>query len=724
MTITRILIAGVLPVLLSSALLRAAESGSALRNLREFALRTGGDRLKGKALFENEERAACSRCHAVDAASDKPGPNLRSIGDKFPRCDLIRAILEPSAEIAIGYETSIFETTDGETVEGIVKGAGDQEMEVATATGQRTIIKRADIGRQSTSRVSMMPGGWENIFTQQEFADLVAYVESLKSPENAVASANGMPEVIGRSLVPAEFRPFFSGSIRFDKPVWFGEVPGFTNRWLVLEHFGKSWVVERIGGNDKQESFLDLTKEVRTGGATGLLGFAFHPRFSENRKYYLKYQILEENQISTVVVEREFSTDFRGDSGKAAVQLLKIPAVTQDHNGGCLEFGPDGFLYIGMGDSGPQNDPRGHGQDLGTLLGKILRIDVDVRSSERAYGIPRTNPFRNRAGARPEIWAYGFREPWRFTFDAKTKEHWVGDVGQDQFEEVSIVRGGENLGWNVFEGFVPFSRQHRQEGRDYVNPIFAYPRRLGVSVTGGYVYRGSKAPRLQGWYIFGDFESRRVWALQQTSRKLQRIVEIAMAPTRVVSFGQGRDGELFLVGYDTGIISQIDLSGVDTRAVLPKVLLASSEREEKEYRYTFSEPPAGWFEKEFDDSGWSKAAGGFGREGTPGGVVRTAWHSRDIWLRRKFTLPESFSNAGRTIYLRIHHDEDAVVYINGIEGARLGRWTVGYTDVPLSPAGQAALRAGDNIIAIHCHQQGGGQYIDAGLIEFVPDDAP
>jgi glucose/arabinose dehydrogenase len=261
-------------------------------------------------------------------------------------------------------------------------------------------------------------------------------------------------------------------------------------------------MVEKRAEGDQQRLFLDLRSVVRGGGATGLLAFEFHPGFGKDRRYYLKYQIQESGRISTIVEERRFAEDLVRDSGEPPRLLLKIPSVTQDHNGGAMAFGPDGFLYIGMGDTGPQRDPQGHGQDMSILLGKILRIDVDRQENGRPYAIPHDNPFIGREGVRPEIWASGFREPWRMSFDPVTSDLWLGDVGQDQFEEVGIIRAGENHGWNVFEGGNAFSDRYRREAATYTPPVFSYPHRLGVSVTGGFVYRGAQAPQMEGWYIF------------------------------------------------------------------------------------------------------------------------------------------------------------------------------------------------------------------------------
>ena len=286
---------------------------------------------------------------------------------------------------------------------------------------------------------------------------------------------------------------------------------------------------------------------------------AFHPKFRENGRYFLKHQVFEEGKIATILVERRASEDRRKDSGKAARRLLKIVSVTQDHSGGCIDFGPDGFLYLGMGDTGPQQDPQGHGQDMRTLLGKIIRIDVDKTEGDLAYGIPADNPFRGVSEARAEIWASGFREPWRFTFDAVTGDLWVGDVGQDRVEEAAIVRRGENHGWNVYEGFEPFSNRYRKTDATYIAPVFAYRRKYGNSITGGYVYRGKKDSSFYGVYICGDYTSHKIFGVRQENRLLKEVKEIGVSPQNIASFGTDAAGEIYVVGYE-GMIYKLDFS--------------------------------------------------------------------------------------------------------------------------------------------------------------------
>jgi len=199
---------------------------------------------------------------------------------------------------------------------------------------------------------------------------------------------------------------------------------------------------------------------------------------------------------------------------------------------------------------------------LTTHLGKILRIDVDHTDAGLPYAIPVDNPFRDRPDVRPEIWASGFREPWRFSFDTVTGDLWVGDVGQDRVEEVAIVRRGENHGWNVYEGFEPFSNRYRKDGAAYIPPIFAYRRKYGNSITGGYVYRGDKHSSFYGVYICGDYTSHRIFGLKQQDRALQVVRQIGTAPQGIASFATDERGEVYLVGYE-GMVYHLDLAGTN-----------------------------------------------------------------------------------------------------------------------------------------------------------------
>jgi hypothetical protein len=234
-------------------------------------------------------------------------------------------------------------------------------------------------------------------------------------------------------------------------------------------------------------------------------------------------------------------------------------------------------------------------------------------------------------------------------------------------------------------------------------------------VTGGFVYHGDRLKELRGWYVFGDFESRRVWALTQKDRKLDRVVEIGRLPSRLVSFTQDADGELCCIGYDDGQIYRMVAEEINLSPLVRNVVAETSERVPVPWRFTTNRPAAEWARPDFDDSAWRQGPAGFGTAGTPGGEIRSEWRTNDIWIRRSFALEKDIA-AGSEVSLRIHHDEDAEVYINGIEVARLNRWTTGYTEVPLSPDGIAAIKLGRNTLAVHCHQNVGGQFVDCGIV--------
>lgn len=543
-----------------------------LRDYRDTAMRREGNVARGRALFAAGEKTACALCHTVDGAGGKAGPDLFAIGDKFPRRELIAAVLEPSATIAVGYGATTLETKAGETFYGVIKQVDAEFTALMGIDGKLVRVPTPSIKEQRESAVSLMPAGLQATMTTAEFTDLVEYLASLKQPEHSVAANRGMPDTIAELARPVAVRPILTDEQRFLATVvrkagdvrtglvWFGQEPGSAETFWAAEQVGRIWrLTKKADGWDKVP-LADFTGEIFSQrGPNGLLGVVFHPQYRENRKYYLKHQVMEEGKIATVLEERRVTADFTGDSGEPARRILKIVSVTQDHSGGCIAFGPDGMLYLGMGDTGPQQDPNGHGQNLGLLLGKMLRIDVDHRTGDMAYAIPADNPFRGRADVRPEIWAYGFREPWRFSFDALTGELWVGDVGQDRVEEVDLVHRGENYGWNVYEGFEPFSNKRRQEGQAYTAPVVAYKRKYGNSVTGGYVYRGERASSFYGVYVFGDYTSRRIWGLTQENGRLKAIRQIGMSPEGIASFATDGQGRIYVVGYEGGIF-EVDFS--------------------------------------------------------------------------------------------------------------------------------------------------------------------
>ena len=545
---------------------QAAQNPPSVEAYRKYATTHEGDIARGAKLFADDQKLACAKCHSVDGRATKAGPDLFAVGDKFGRRDLVDAVLLPSATISPGYGTVIVETKAGEEVQGILKQSTAAGLQLMGADGKLVSIAASDIKEQRGGTLSLMPENLQAGLSVQEFTDLTEYLASLRQAESTLISERGMPGVIPQLAKTITARPFFSEPLKVPKGkvstglTAFHQVPGLSNVFMVLHQKGLIWRMEKTATGEEKSVFADLTGEVfYERGPNGLQDMVFHPKFRENRKYYLQYQVFEEGKVATVIVEKMFAADFKKDSGQPARRLIKIASVAEDHSGGCLRFGPDGFLYIVMGDTGPHNDPNGHAQNLELLLGKLLRIDVDRREGDLAYAIPADNPFRGRNDARPEIWAYGFRNPWRFCFDPVTDELWLADVGQDREEEVDIVHRGENYGWNVFEGFEAFSNQYRKEGRKFASPLFAYKRKYGVSITGGYVYRADKTSSFNGVYVCGDYVSKRIFGVKQENGLLKAVAQIGSIPQGLVSFGTDEAGHMYAVGYE-GMVYELDFN--------------------------------------------------------------------------------------------------------------------------------------------------------------------
>lgn len=542
-------------VMLHGVLSDAAQDDPRTLERYRDAGRIGGDPESGRKIFESSA-ATCTRCHGVRSKQRLAGPDLAVIGDKYTRDQLVQAVLEPSAGIHPDYASMLLVTNDGKSHVGVVKSESETAIELFDGEGKVLKIATSEIEERQRSRTSLMPNGITKSISAEQFKDLIAFLESLRQPEIQLP---GMPAEIPMISKPVRLEPLHAESMRFDHPVWIIAKPGSPNVFLVVEQqTRKIWQYEERPEGHRKTLFADISHEAITGQFEGVMCLAFHPDFENNRKYYLNYHVREDGVFSPVIAERLATPDLQRDAGGASRRLLKIPQPTDLHWGGMLAFGPDGYLYIGAGDAGPQEDPDGHGQDLSLLIGKILRIDVDSSDADRAYAIPESNPFRDAGpGIRPEIWAYGFRMPWRFSWDSETGDHWVGDIGQNLFEEVTIVRRGENHGWNVYEAFMPFSERYRREGEIYTPPVVSYRRRLGVSVTGGYVYRGKRSDSFRGVYLFSDFESRRIWGLTQSERRLIKIRQLGTCPEKPSSFGIDHDGELFIVGYEGTIFRVI-----------------------------------------------------------------------------------------------------------------------------------------------------------------------
>ena len=350
----------------------------------------------------------------------------------------------------------------------------------------------------------------------------------------------------------------FAG-VGLSSPTALRQAPGDSSRWFALNQGGDITVFDNDDVGATGSTFLDISSRVTSGGERGLLGLAFHPDFATNGEVFVSYTA---PSPLTSIVSRFRSFDGNQTLDPTSEEIILTVLQPQgNHNGGDIHFGPDDYLYIGFGDGGGAGDPNGNGQNTTTLLGSILRIDVNVPGG---YIVPGDNPFSGNAncvqgiGAAncPEIYAWGFRNPWRFSFDSQTGELWTGDVGQGSFEEVDRVDPGENYGWNIREGANCYPPGSSCSTAGLTDPITEYGRSVGQSITGGYVYRGTAISGLAGHYIFGDFASGRIWSVPADSPAGTEPEELADTSLAIAAFGEGEDGELYVVAYD-GTLHQI-----------------------------------------------------------------------------------------------------------------------------------------------------------------------
>jgi len=331
-------------------------------------------------------------------------------------------------------------------------------------------------------------------------------------------------------------------------------------RLFITEQVGTIRIYDALGL--RTTPFLDIRPLVLFGGERGLLSVAFHPHYRDNGLFFVYYT--NRNGDNSIARYKVSPTDPDiADPTSATILLTIAHPDFANHNGGQLQFGPDGFLYIGTGDGGSAGDPNNHAQDLSQLLGKLLRIDVDHGSP---YAIPPSNPFVNRPGARGEIWAYGLRNPWRYTFDRATGDMWIGDVGQNLFEEIDLQPatsiGGENYGWRRMEGFHCFTPSTNCTDPSFTMPILEYQHVGGAcSVTGGYRYRGTQVPALNGAYLYGDYCAGTIWIATQSNGNWFPKV-LFQTTLNISSFGEDISGELYVLDVARGIVYKMISKGI------------------------------------------------------------------------------------------------------------------------------------------------------------------
>ena len=396
-------------------------------------------------------------------------------------------------------------------------------------------------------------------------------------------------------LPNVKLRPFFPALTNMDHLVWMSEAPDGSGRFFIVEQAGRIVIAGKGTDGGKTNEFLNIVdREPAAAYEEGLLSIAFHPDFKSNGIFYIYYNQPNSNYSQpkpnnvqssffprrSVISELKVSAD---DTNRADMKseriLLEVPQPFANHKGGQLTFGPDGYLYLGLGDGGLGGDPFNNAQNSASLLGKMLRIDVNTRATIQRgkdtvvlpYGVPSDNPFVGEPdlsgfGARHEIYAWGLRNPWRYSFDRHTGQLWAGDVGQDLWEEVDIIVKGGNYGWNVREGFHHY--KPGPPGAQYIDPVIEYPHNpallkdsqfprhaIGACVVGGYVYRGGKYPALQGVYLYADYALGTIYGLRYSEGKVTEYATLLEQPKNITSFAEDADGELYVLTYDGHIYS-------------------------------------------------------------------------------------------------------------------------------------------------------------------------
>ena len=367
------------------------------------------------------------------------------------------------------------------------------------------------------------------------------------APAPAASKLGAIPRIRLQRVAP---------QMTFRRPVQVVFEPGDDRRMYVLEQAGRVLVIDPDDRESKEPKvFLDIKPRVNSrGNEEGLLSLAFHPSFARNGRFFTYYTAIDgdrrrSNVLSAWTVDQDTGLPKEGSEQR----LLSIADPYSNHNGGTVLFGRDGMLYVSTGDGGAANDPIQAGQDLGTLLAKVLRIDVDRADGDRPYGIPKDNPFIGTKGAREEVWAYGLRNVWRMSFDRKTGELWGGDVGQNAYEEVDLIVKGGNYGWNPREGLHAFpDGRPGAFGSEYIDPVVEYPHSQGVSITGGYVWRSANAPQHDGVYLYADLVSCRIWGIRAADGTLAQGPDLLMTTRNQLptSFGESADGTLYLTTFE------------------------------------------------------------------------------------------------------------------------------------------------------------------------------
>jgi uncharacterized repeat protein (TIGR03806 family) len=502
-------------------------------------------------------------------------------------------------------------------------------------------------------------------------------------------------------------------ALSFSSPVALLQAPADASRWFVVEQAGRVLSFANGANPTTTSVFVDIRDRVLSGGEQGLLGMAFDPAFATNGRVYLSYTAGSPRRS---VLSRFRSLD-GGQTLNATTEevLLTVPQPFSNHNGGQIAFSPqDGYLYFGIGDGGSGGDPDDNGQNTRTLLGAMLRIDVN---GPAPYGIPSSNPFaanpRCASGPGtapcPEIFAWGLRNPWRWSFDHATGELWAGDVGQGAWEEIDRIQRGGNYGWNVREGAHCFNGSTCPTvgpgGEPLIDPVAEYGRTVGASVTGGYVYRGSAIPSLVGRYVFGDFVSGRIFAYRPDPVPSNAREELLQSGLSIASFGEGNDGELYVVHYG-GTLHRLVQTGGGTTDPVPDDLAATGCTSATDIR----QPAPGLIPYAPNAPFWSDGAEKQRWIGLPNGATVSIGSDGDFEFPNGTVLVKAFRLQGRLIETRLF-----MRHPDGVWAGYTYRWNSAETAATRVRGGLVTTVAGQTWTfpseaqCLQCHTAGAGR---------------
>jgi len=479
--------------------------------------------------------------------------------------------------------------------------------------------------------------------------------------------------------------------IAFNQPLYLTQAPGDNTTWYVVERLGKvrAFPATATAATDAHD-FINITSTVNATGEGGLLGLAFHPQWPTKREAYLSFTRLPVagdpgpvcpaqmvNELESIVARYQ-STDNGMTLNVGTDEILKVGQPYTNHKGGDIQFGPDGYLYLGLGDGGSGDDPCGSGQNLNTFLGKMLRFDINAPAG--MYKIPADNPFSGKPGVKQEIWTYGHRNPWRWSFDKASGDLWVGDVGQNTWEEIDRVVKGGNYGWNTCEGFhLRGSTTALCNTPGLLDPIVEHPRNEAQSITGGYVYRGTAMPSLVGTYIYGDYITGNIWALTyDAANKPTPKVIATVAGSTLVSFGQGNDGEIYTVQI-SGIISKLVPKAPPPPDTFPQLLSATGCVDPKDP----TKPASGLIPYDVNSPLWSDGAEKERFLAIPDGATITINPDQDWDLPIGSVAMQTFSVGGQRVETRLFMRHD-----DGGWGGYTYEWNDDGKDATLLPAGK------------------------------------